>query len=121
MGSDANTTPGDLPAPASSNVSPDAVRSYRSQLTQGEDVIDSTTWAGSVPHVNGVAPRVRLGRTRWFNLLWLLPIGFVLLIVAIAVAKGLREEPSVRRFIERYPGTIESSSSAATTRLSRSS
>ena len=115
MGSDADPTSGDLPAPAPSNVSPDVVRSFRSQLTHGEDVIDPTTWAGSVPHVNGIAPRVRVGRSRWFNLLWLLPIGFVLLIVAIAVAKALRDEPSVGRFIERYPGTVESARSEATT------
>ncbi|MGI8596354.1 MAG: molybdopterin-dependent oxidoreductase [Thermoleophilaceae bacterium] len=85
------------------------MRSYRSELTQGEDVIDTSTWAGSVPHVNGIAPRVRVGRSRWFNLLWLLPIGFLLLISAIAAAKGLRGDPSVQQFIGRYPGTIESS------------
>jgi methionine sulfoxide reductase catalytic subunit len=73
-------------------------------------VIDTATWAGSIPRVNGVAPRVRVGR-RWFNLLWLLPIGFVLLIVAVAVAvaKGLRTEPSVQHFIARYPGTVDPS------------
>jgi sulfoxide reductase catalytic subunit YedY len=85
------------------------VRSYRWQLTPGEDVIDTATWAGSVPRVNGVAPRVRIGRTRWFNLLWLLPIGFLLLIVAVAVAKGLRSEPSVQHFIARHPGIVEPS------------
>ena len=79
-----------------------------SQLTKGEDVVDPTTWAGSVPQVQGIAPRVRVGRSRWFNLLWLLPIGFVVLIVAVAAAKGLRNMPSVERFIVRYPGTIES-------------
>jgi sulfoxide reductase catalytic subunit YedY len=114
MGFD-DPTPGDLPAPAPSNVSPDVVRSYRSQLTVGEDVVDPATWAGSVPQVNGIAPRVRVGRSRWFNLLWLLPIGFLVLIVAIAVAKGLRGESSVQQFIERYPGTVESSRSKATT------
>ena len=72
-------------------------------------MIDKATWAGAIPHVNGVAPRVRVGRDRWFNLLWLLPIGFVLLIVAVAVAKGLRTEPSVQHFIARYPGTVEPS------------
>ncbi|MEO8687881.1 MAG: molybdopterin-dependent oxidoreductase [Solirubrobacteraceae bacterium] len=112
---DGDPTPGGLPAPAASKVSPDVVRSFRSQLTQGEDVIDSSTWAGSVPHVNGIAPRVRVGRSRWFNLLWLLPVGFLLLIVAIAVAKGLREQPSVGRFIERFPGTVKPSPSEATT------
>ena len=102
------------PVAGPSRVSPDVVRSYRSQLTVGEDVVDPATWAGSVPHVTGIAPRVRIGRSRWFNLLWLLPIGFLVLIVAIAIAKGLRDVSSVQRFIERYPGTVEASSSEAT-------
>ena len=80
----------------------------------GEDVIDPATWAGSVPAVNGIAPRVRVGRSKWFNLLWLLPLGFVALIVAVAVAKGLRDDPAVQRFIAQYPGTIEPSRPAAT-------
>ena len=115
MGIDADPASGEVPAPSRSSVSPDVVRSYRSQLTAGEDVVDPATWAGSVPHVNGIAPRVRVGRSRWFNLLWLLPIGFLALIVAIAVAKGVRGEASVQQFIERYPGTVESSRSEATT------
>jgi methionine sulfoxide reductase catalytic subunit len=99
--------PEDLPPPGASGVPRGIVRSYRSQLKPGEDVIDVATWAGSVPQVNGVAPRVRIGRSKWFNLLWLLPIGFLLLIVAVAVAKGLRETGAVQQFISRYPGTIE--------------
>jgi thiosulfate reductase cytochrome b subunit len=51
---------------------------------------------------------VRVGRDKWFNLLWLLPIGFLVLIVAVAVAQGLRNMPAVQRFITRYPGTIVS-------------
>jgi len=98
-------TPASLPAPAPSGISPETVRRYRSQLTTGEDAVDPATWAGSVPQAQGIAPRVRVGRSRWFNLLWLLPIGFVVLIVAVAVAKGLRELPAVAEFITRYPGT----------------
>src|SRR6478752_6479651 len=79
-------------------ISPEVVRSFRSQLTTGENIVDPTTWAGSVPQAQGIAPRVRIGRSRWFNLLWLLPIGFVALIVAVAAAKGLRNIPSVERF-----------------------
>jgi sulfoxide reductase catalytic subunit YedY len=94
------------PAPLTART---AGRSYRWQLTPGDDVIDPATWAGSVPQVNGVAPRVRVGRSRWFNLLWLLPIGFLLLISAVATAKGLRGNRSVQRFIARYPGTVVSS------------
>ena len=99
---------------AQSGISPETARSFRSQLTKGEDVVDPTTWAGSIPQVQGIAPRVRVGRSRWFNLLWLLPIGFVLLIVAVAAAKGLRNVPAVERFIARYSGTIKAARGTAT-------
>ena len=89
------------PAP----LSPDGVRSFRQQLTVGEDAVDVTKW---FPESCGIPPHVRVGRNRWFNLLWLLPIGFVVLISAVAVAQGLRTIPSVEDFIARYPGTIVS-------------
>ena len=89
------------PAP----MSPDGVRSFRQQLTVGEDAVDVAKW---FPESYGIPPRVRVGRNRWFNLLWLLPIGFVVLISAVAVAQGLRTIPSVEDFIARYPGTIVS-------------
>jgi hypothetical protein len=47
----------------------DASASFRDQLAAGEEVIDLATFAGSIPAVNGVAPRIRIGRDRWFNLL----------------------------------------------------
>jgi methionine sulfoxide reductase catalytic subunit len=94
----------DLSANRRSGLSPDVVRSYRYQLTPGEDVIDPATWAGSVPQVNGIAPRVRVGRNKWFNLLWLLPIGFLLLIIAVAVAKGLRGDAFMQRLHPAVPG-----------------
>jgi methionine sulfoxide reductase catalytic subunit len=62
-------TPAALPAAAPSNAPPDSVRSYRWQLTPGEDLIDTATWAASVPQVNGIAPRVRCERGKWFKLL----------------------------------------------------
>jgi len=73
-------------------------------LTVGEDIVDPLTWAGSVPVAHGIAPRVRVDRTRWFNLLWLLPIGFVALLAGIATAKCLRGTSSVQHFIATYPG-----------------
>ena len=91
------------------------MRDWRWQLTAGEDQINTATWAGSVPHVNGIAPRVRVGRSKWFNLLWLLPIGLVLLLVAVAVAKGLRGDPVIQQFIARYPGTLYSARATAAT------
>ncbi|MDQ6746156.1 MAG: molybdopterin-dependent oxidoreductase [Actinomycetota bacterium] len=99
----------------SGSITPDVVRSYRNQLTPGADVIDTATWAGSVPQAKGIAPRVRVGSQTWFNLLWLLPIGFLALIIAVAIAKGLRGEPSVQRFVRQYPGTLQTSPPAGTT------
>ncbi len=96
-----------LPAPAPSEVNPESLRALRSRLTEGEDVVDPNTWAGSVPAQSGIAPRVRVGGSRWFNLLWLVPIGFLALIVGVAVAKELRGLGSVQSFIERSPGTVE--------------
>lgn len=92
-----------------------AVRRFRSELTLGEDSIDTDTWAGSIPQVYGVAPRVRVGRSRWFNLLWLVPIAAVGLVVAIPAAQGLRNVPAVADFIERYPGVDPAWSAGAGT------
>ncbi|HEY5303311.1 MAG TPA: molybdopterin-dependent oxidoreductase [Acidimicrobiales bacterium] len=89
------------------------MRNFRSQLSVGEDVVDPTTWAGSIPEAHGIAPRVRVGRDRWFNLLWLLPIGFFGLIVAVVIARGLRNMPSMQRFMVRYPGSIKTVSDEA--------
>lgn len=69
------------------------------------DVVDET-WAGGVPAQYGVAPRVRVGRDRWLNLLWLVPLGFVVLLAAVAVAKGLRETAWVADFLNEHPGTV---------------
>jgi sulfoxide reductase catalytic subunit YedY len=104
----------EMPAPAPAAVSPDVVRSDLYQLTPGEDVITPARWAGSIPHVGGIAPRIRIGRSKWFNLLWLLPIGFVLLLAAVATAQGLRHVPSVQRFITAHPGTVQQSRPAVT-------
>lgn len=75
-------------------------------------MIDPETFAGSIPQTRGVAPRVRVGRDRWFNLLWLIPIGFVVLIVAVAIAMGLRNDPAVARFIARNRARRRSASAA---------
>src|SRR5271166_219587 len=107
-GGEATDAPADQPAASEARITPEAVASFRSQLTVGEDVVDPSTWAGSVPVAHGIAPRVRIGHSRWFNLLWLLPIGFVILIVAVAVGKGLRDMTSVQNFIASYPGTVVS-------------
>ncbi|MEO8907881.1 MAG: hypothetical protein ABI310_07350, partial [Microbacteriaceae bacterium] len=96
-----------LPADAPRNPRSHSPRSFRSELTRGEDVIDPETFAGSISQDRGIAPRLRVGRSKWFNLLWLIPIGLVLLIIGIAVAKGIRELPGVEAFMKQYPGTSE--------------
>ncbi|MFD8220717.1 cytochrome b/b6 domain-containing protein [Streptomyces sp. NPDC059697] len=96
---------GDGALPHASGASSQTPGGFRSNLTRGDDVVDVATWAGSIPAASGVAPRVRLG-SRWFNLLWLLPIGFVGLLGCVAAAKGLQGMPSVQRFIAEYPGTV---------------
>ncbi|GMU78732.1 MAG: hypothetical protein AMXMBFR46_15260 [Acidimicrobiia bacterium] len=76
----------------------------RATLAAGRDTVEPSDWAGGLPQVGGTAPHVRFGR-RWFNLLWLLPIGTVALVVGIAAAQELRTWEPVRDFIARWPGT----------------
>ena len=77
----------------------------REQLTKGENSVDPRTWAGSIPAAYGIAPRLRIGASRWFNLLWLIPIGWAGLLVAVVVAQHLRALPSVAEFVSQHPGT----------------
>jgi thiosulfate reductase cytochrome b subunit len=96
------------PTERGQRATPSAVADYRARLSRGENVVDPESWAGSLPAVNGIAPRIRVGRSKWLNLLWLIPIGFVVLISAVAAAQGLRNTPAVQRFIARHPGTLTS-------------
>lgn len=61
-------------------------------------------WAGGLPEEKARIPSVRLGR-RWFSTLWLIPIGVVGMLVAIAAAQHLRQYDWVESFITQYPGT----------------
>ncbi|HEX3474670.1 MAG TPA: molybdopterin-dependent oxidoreductase [Kofleriaceae bacterium] len=99
----------DAPAPPPTAgkrpASPEAVTEFREKLTKGEDVVDPKAWAGAIPAAFGIAPRVRIGAKKWFNLLWLLPIGWGVLLGAVAAAQYLRGIPEVQAFILRHPGT----------------
>ena len=86
-------------------ISPKVVGDVRERLTKGEDVVDPKAWAGSIPAAFGIAPRLRVGANRWFNLVWLLPIGWVLLMSGVAAAQYLRGLPAVEEFVRRHPGT----------------
>jgi methionine sulfoxide reductase catalytic subunit len=87
---------------------PEQMADYRASLSRGENVVDPEDWAGALPAAHGTAPRLRIGRQRWLNLVWLLPAGFLMLIVLVAVAQGMRNTPAVQRFIVHYPGTVVS-------------
>lgn len=100
----ANDLGGHTPAPPSDSASPKVEHDFRSKLTVGEDVVDPETWAGSIPVAVGIAPRIRIGAARWFNLLWLIPLGFAALVTAVAVAQELRTIPVVEQFIIQHPG-----------------
>ncbi len=94
------------PPPEAGRLSPR--ESYRELLTKGEDVIAPETWAGSLPAAYGIAPRLRIGANRWFNLLWLIPIGVGLLLVAIASAQKLREMPGIEAFVRSVTRALAS-------------
>ncbi|MEO7588699.1 MAG: molybdopterin-dependent oxidoreductase [Arachnia sp.] len=96
-----------VPPPAADIGAGGVTRSLSEELDAKRYTVVDEDWAGGVPAQYGVAPRVRIGRSKWFNLLWLLPIGFVVVLVAIAVAKGIRGLPAVESFIKAYPGMSE--------------
>lgn len=55
------------------------------------------------PPRTGTVPQIRLGKY-WVNVLWLIPIGFVGLVLAAAIARELRGLPIIEEFIRQYPG-----------------
>ena len=69
-------------------------------LTEADDRVLLSHW---MPPQAGIVPRIRFG-SRWVNVLWALPVVFVLLVAGVAVAQALRELPSVQAFLVRYPG-----------------
>ena len=96
-----------VPAPDQGYSTPRVRESFRTELVKKPEDVVGDDWAGGVSAQYGVAPRIRVGRNKWFNLLWLIPIGLVLLIIGIALAKGLRELPVVQEFMATYPGESE--------------
>jgi DMSO/TMAO reductase YedYZ molybdopterin-dependent catalytic subunit/thiosulfate reductase cytochrome b subunit len=95
----------DTSPPSRDRVSPKAVSDLRERLTKGENIVDPTAWAGAIPAAFGIAPRLRVGANRWFNLVWMLPIGWVLLLLGVAAAQHLRALPAVEEFVRRHSGT----------------
>jgi len=54
-----------------------------------------------------MVPHIRLG-TRWFNVLWIVPLGFLFMLIGVPLAQELRQIPAVQAFLVRYPGHLAS-------------
>lgn len=78
-----------------------------SRETRLDGRIIISEWAGGIPEEKAQVPTVRIGK-RWFSLLWLIPIGAVGLLIAIAVAQQLRTYDWMQQFLTDYPGTSSS-------------
>ncbi|HQT38939.1 MAG TPA: molybdopterin-dependent oxidoreductase [Acidocella sp.] len=82
------------------NPVPPAHETMEASLSSADDRMRLNHW---LPPQEGVVPRVRVGK-HWFNVLWVLPIGFVLLVVGVAMAQAMRQLPGVQAFVLHYPG-----------------
>lgn len=77
----------------------------RQGVLDGRIIVDD--WAGGIVQERASVPFVRIG-SRWFNSLWVIPIGAVGMLVAVGVAQHLRDYSWMQDFIERNPGTSAS-------------
>src|SRR6476620_10142348 len=84
--------------------------SIGASLSPADDRVLLNNW---LPPKVGVVPKIRIGQ-HWINVLWSLPVGFVLIVICVAVAQALRQLPVVQDFLVRYPG-VPSSARAVTT------
>src|SRR5215470_12547575 len=82
------------------NPVPESRDSLEAQIARAHDEVVREKWA---PARYGIVPHVRICK-RWFSVLWLLPIGFVGLVLAAAVAHERSLLPAVKEFIASYPG-----------------
>ena len=78
----------------------DKVTPFQPKLTHADDRIRLSDW---LPPQWGGMPHIRLGK-RWFNICWFLPIGFLGLLIGVAVAQELHQIPAMQAFMARYPG-----------------
>ena len=65
-----------------------------------DDRIRLSDW---LPPQRGLTPHIRLGKW-WVNICWLLPLGFLFLLIGVAVAQELRQLPAWQAFLGCYPG-----------------
>jgi thiosulfate reductase cytochrome b subunit len=83
---------------------PPLLEPLRARLTKACDSIRAGSW---LPPQWGEVPRVRVGK-RWINVLWIVPIAFVVLVLGIAVCQGVYATPWFREFLALYPGIPKS-------------
>ncbi|MBC7604646.1 MAG: hypothetical protein H7255_18560 [Ramlibacter sp.] len=70
------------------------------ELSTADDRILLSNW---LPRQAGVVPKVRFGE-HWVNVLWALPLIFVLLVIGVTASHALRQVAAVLEFLVRYPG-----------------
>ncbi|MFW3112620.1 hypothetical protein MHAE_02495 [Mycobacterium haemophilum DSM 44634] len=100
------STPKDATTPLAGGTPLASDPNYRDEVHTAADIVDVETYGGGFDLTRrATAPRLRVGRDKWFNLMWLIPLGFALLVAAVAIGKGLHNMPAVQSFIQRYPGT----------------
>ena len=83
---------------------PQAHDSLEARISRASDSIEPSTW---LPPQWAQIPRIRIGK-RWVNVLWILPLAFVILVLGIAVCQGLYDSQWFHGFAARYPGISKS-------------
>lgn len=91
------TRPEDSRAPRPQDPRPVRPRESR---TPADDRVNKDEWTKPVW---GTIPHIRIGKS-WFNVMWVLPLGFAALLVAIAASQSMRQYPFMQDFIAQYPG-----------------
>src|SRR6185437_4613441 len=89
----------DLPRQGPPRISPSR-DPLQSRLTKASGSIEASSW---LPPQWGEIPSIRLGKRR-YNILWAIPIAFVVLVLGCAVCQGIYISPWFQRFVVRYPG-----------------
>lgn len=79
---------------------PEGEASLSSRISKASDYLNLGVWA---PPKQALVPRIRLGR-RLVNVLWILPVAFVILVLGVAVCRPLYETQWFQWFLARYPG-----------------
>ena len=83
---------------------PQQLDPLEARLTKASGSIRPGAW---LPPQWGEVPRIRLGK-RYVNVLYVVPIAFVVLVLGIAICQGLYATPWFQQFLTRYPGIPKS-------------